>query len=70
MRKVIVGLATVGLLVAARRVSHELSEHSKQMKAQCEQMKVHCEEMMASKRSAGLAGKDEAPAGSAARPTT
>jgi gas vesicle protein len=52
MKKAIVGLAAVagvvGLLVAARRVSHELREHSKQMKAHCKQMKAHCKEMMAS----------------------
>lgn len=52
MKKVIVGFAAVGsvvgLLVAARRVSHELREHSEQMKAHCKQMAAHCKEMMAS----------------------
>lgn len=42
MRKAIVGLAAVGsgvgLLLAARRVSHQFREHAKQMKAHCEQM--------------------------------
>ena len=53
MRRAIVGFAAVGsglaLLLAARRVSHALSEHSKQMKAHCEQMAAHCAEMIASK---------------------
>ena len=38
MKKAIVGLAAVGLLMAARR-----------MKAHCEQMAAHCAEMIASK---------------------
>jgi len=38
MKKAIVGLAAVGLLMAARR-----------MKAHCEQMAAHCKEMMANK---------------------
>jgi hypothetical protein len=42
MKKAIGGLAAVGLLLVARRVSHRLSEHSKQMKA-------HCKEMMATR---------------------
>ena len=53
MKRAIVGLAAlgsvVGLLVAARRVSHALREHSKQMKAHCKQMAAHCKEMMASR---------------------
>jgi hypothetical protein len=38
MKKAIGGLAAVGLLLVARRVSHQLSEHFKQMKAHCERM--------------------------------
>ena len=53
MKKAIGGLAAVGgavwLLLVARRVSHELSEHSKQMKAHCGQMAEHCKEMMANR---------------------
>lgn len=60
MKKAIIGLAAVGsavgLLLAARRVSHALSEHSKQMKAHCEQMAAHCKEMMASRN-----GSSEVP---------
>jgi hypothetical protein len=41
--------SAVGLLLVARRVSHQLSEHSKQMKAHCEQMAAHCKQMVASK---------------------
>jgi hypothetical protein len=50
MKRVVVGFAAagivVGLLVAAKRVSHELREHSKQMKEHCKQMAAHCKEMM------------------------
>jgi len=52
MKKAFVALAAVGtavvLLVLARRVGHEMREHSKQMKAHCKQMAAHCKEMMAS----------------------
>jgi hypothetical protein len=52
MEKAFVALAAVGtavvLLVLARRVGHEMREHSKQMKAHCKQMAAHCKEMMAS----------------------
>jgi gas vesicle protein len=60
MKKAIVGVAAVGavvgLLVAGRRMSAEMREHSKQMKADCKQMAAHCKEMMA-----GRNGSDEAP---------
>jgi len=60
MKKAVVGVAAVGtvvgLLVAAKRVSHELREHSKQMKAHCNQMAAHCKEIMASRN-----GSSEAP---------
>jgi gas vesicle protein len=50
MKKAVVGVAAVGtvvgLLVAAKRVSHEMR---KQMKEHCQQMAAHCKEMMASR---------------------
>jgi hypothetical protein len=53
MKKAIVGLAAigtaVGLLLAARRMSHGLSEHAKQMREHCKQMEAHCKEMMANR---------------------
>jgi uncharacterized protein YneF (UPF0154 family) len=55
MKKVIIGLvaagATVGLFVAARRMSEEMRKHSEQMAAHCKQMAAHCKEMMASRSS-------------------
>jgi gas vesicle protein len=60
MKKRVVGVAAVGtvvgLLLAAKRVGHEMREHSKQMKAHCKQMAAHCKEMMASRN-----GSSEVP---------
>jgi hypothetical protein len=53
MKRAVCALAAVGsavgLLLVAKRVSHQLSEHSKQMNAYCEQMATHCKEMMANR---------------------
>jgi gas vesicle protein len=51
MKKAVVGVAAIGtvggLLLAAKRVSHQMREHSEQMKEHCKQMAAHCKEMKA-----------------------
>jgi hypothetical protein len=74
MKRAIVGLAAAGtvagLVVAARRASQELGEHSKQMKAHCKQMAAYCKEMKASTNSrAEVPSEQEITKRRAAAPT-
>lgn len=51
MKKAIVAFvaigAGIGLLLAARRMSQGMLEHSKQMAAHCKEMAAHCKQMTA-----------------------